>query len=116
MNNVTILRLAGAALLLAATLPAQDLFDGEWSPLHHEDYNERIPGPDLGDFAGLPINDSARAFAESLGRFAPYAAGTSVPRARVSVHLSWPVASQDLGGKRSHHPAVDRDQELHQHI
>jgi hypothetical protein len=58
----------GAALLLATTmlpLPAQDLFDGEWSPLHHEDYNERIPGPDLGDFAGLPINDSARAFAES---------------------------------------------------
>ena len=32
---------------------------------HHEDYNERIPGPDLGDFAGLPINDSARPFAES---------------------------------------------------
>ena len=58
----------GAALLLATTmlpLTAQDLFDGEWSPLHHEDYNERIPGPDLGDFPGLPINDSARAFAES---------------------------------------------------
>src|SRR3984885_11501962 len=61
-------KLASTALLLATTmlpLCAQDLFDGEWSPLHHEDYNERIPGPDLGDFAGLPINDSARAFAES---------------------------------------------------
>src|SRR6202451_2153919 len=61
-------KFASTALLLATTmlpLCAQDLFDGEWSPLHHEDYNERIPGPDLGDFAGLPINDSARAFAES---------------------------------------------------
>ena len=60
-------RFAGVALLLAASVAVfgQDLLDGEWSPLHHEDYNERIPGPDLGDFAGLPINDSARAFAES---------------------------------------------------
>jgi len=56
------------ALLLAATIAplyAQDLLSGEWSPLHHEDYNERIPGPDLGDYAGLPINNSARLFAES---------------------------------------------------
>ncbi|MBV9770906.1 MAG: MBL fold metallo-hydrolase [Bryobacterales bacterium] len=55
-------------LLLAATIAplyAQDLLSGEWSPLHHEDYNERIPGPDLGDYAGLPINNSARLFAES---------------------------------------------------
>jgi cyclase len=55
-------------LLLAATfgpMCGQDILSGEWSPLHHEDYNERIPGPDLGDFAGLPINDSARLFAES---------------------------------------------------
>jgi glyoxylase-like metal-dependent hydrolase (beta-lactamase superfamily II) len=63
--NKLILKSAGVALLFAATGAAQDLFDGEWSPLHHEDFNERIPGPDLGDFAGLPINDSARAFAES---------------------------------------------------
>ncbi|MGA2880660.1 MAG: MBL fold metallo-hydrolase [Bryobacteraceae bacterium] len=68
MNNVILLRTVGMSLLLATTLApiwGQDQFSGEWSPLHHEDYNERIPGPDLGDFAGLPINDSARAFAES---------------------------------------------------
>src|ERR1700676_934081 len=64
------LRIASPALVLAATLGTgaiwgQDQLAGEWSPLHHEDFNERIPGPDLGDFAGLPINDSARAFAES---------------------------------------------------
>src|SRR5665213_4475802 len=72
MNNVFLLKIAGAALLLAgmsqlaiAPLWGQAELSGEWSPLHHEDYNERIPGPDLGDFAGLPINDSARAFAEA---------------------------------------------------
>src|SRR5580698_999849 len=68
MNNVMLFRIASPVLLLAATLGTswgQDILSGEWSPLHHEDYNERIPGPDLGDFAGLPINDSARLFAES---------------------------------------------------
>jgi cyclase len=78
-------RFAGAALLLAIIIPvrAQDLFDGEWSPLHHEDYNERIPGPDLGDFAGLPINDSARAFAESWN-----ASRLTLPEHQCRVHVS----------------------------
>jgi cyclase len=54
-----------AMILYCAPAWGEDILSGEWSPLHHEDYNERIPGPDLGDFAGLPINDSARLFAES---------------------------------------------------
>jgi len=56
------------ALLLAmvgGTAGAQGLLSGEWSPIHFEDYLERIPGPELGDYLGLPINDSARLFAES---------------------------------------------------
>jgi cyclase len=67
MNNAVLFKIAGPVLLAATLGPmwGQDQLSGEWSPLHHEDYNERIPGPDLGDFAGLPINDSARAFAES---------------------------------------------------
>ena len=72
MNNVTFLKIAGEALLLATVmipLRAQDLLSGEWTPLRHEDANERGPGPDLGDFAGLPINDSARAFAESWNAY-----------------------------------------------
>ena len=24
-------------------------FSGNWAPLYHEDYPERIPGPELGD-------------------------------------------------------------------
>jgi hypothetical protein len=33
---------------------------GEWAPLFHEDQPERIPGPDIGDYLGLPINAAAR--------------------------------------------------------
>src|ERR1700723_2226190 len=68
MNNAVLFKIAGPLVLLASAIGpmwGQDQLSGEWSPLHHEDYNERIPGPDLGDFAGLPINDSARAFAEA---------------------------------------------------
>jgi hypothetical protein len=38
---------------------------GEWSPLYHEDAPERVPGPELGNYTGLPINDAARLRADS---------------------------------------------------
>jgi hypothetical protein len=38
---------------------------GNWAPLFQEDQPERIPGPALVDYAGLPINDAARQFALS---------------------------------------------------
>src|SRR3974377_1245641 len=46
----------------AASLPALAQVDpsGEWAPRFHEDQPERIPGPDIGDYLGLPINDTAR--------------------------------------------------------
>jgi len=45
--------------------PGQVLLAGEWTPQFHEDQTERLPGPDLGDYLGLPINDAARLRAES---------------------------------------------------
>jgi glyoxylase-like metal-dependent hydrolase (beta-lactamase superfamily II) len=33
---------------------------GEWAPRFHEDQPERIPGPEIGDYLGLPINNAAR--------------------------------------------------------
>src|ERR1700680_2912428 len=39
---------------------AQVDFSGEWAPRFHEDQPERIPGPEIGDYLGLPINDAAR--------------------------------------------------------
>jgi len=38
---------------------AQDLTGG-WNILVHEDFPERIPGPDIMEYVGLPINDAAR--------------------------------------------------------
>jgi len=33
---------------------------GYWNPIYHEDFEERIPGPALGDYLGLPINEAGR--------------------------------------------------------
>src|SRR5579872_4846515 len=41
-----------------------DVF-GNWAPLYHEDFPERIPGPELGDYMGIPVNDAARLRADS---------------------------------------------------
>jgi cyclase len=56
-----------ATLLLEIAIPvfAQVDFVGEWAPLFHEDFPERIPGPALGDYLGLPINDALRLRADS---------------------------------------------------
>jgi hypothetical protein len=54
-----------AAATLLACLPgaaalAQVDFTGNWAPLYHEDLPERLPGPEIGDYAGIPVNDAAR--------------------------------------------------------
>jgi hypothetical protein len=48
--------------LLGLTVSAfgQVDFSGNWAPLYHEDFPERIPGPELGDYMGIPINAAAR--------------------------------------------------------
>jgi hypothetical protein len=54
---------AGSLIVVAAlSVPAFAQIDlsGEWAPRFHEDQLERIPGPDIGDYLGLPINDAAR--------------------------------------------------------
>jgi cyclase len=53
-------------VLWADQTTAQVLLSGTWIPFRtHEDEQDRGPGPDLGDYTGLPINDAARLFAES---------------------------------------------------
>jgi cyclase len=74
---------------LAGLIPAaqsaysQILLDGEWQPRYHEDQVERIPGPDLGDYLGLPINDAARLRAESWN-----ASRLTLPEEQCRVHVS----------------------------
>ena len=46
---------------LAAPAAAQSVdFTGGWNMLAHEDGPERLPGPELADYAGIPVNDAAR--------------------------------------------------------
>jgi hypothetical protein len=57
------MRVVLVALFLAMpAVPAlaQVDFSGAWASLYHEDLPERLPGPELGDYMGLPINDAAR--------------------------------------------------------
>jgi hypothetical protein len=61
---------ASFAALLALTslsIPAfaQHDITGEWGPQFHEDQLERVPGPDIGDYLGLPITDAARLRADT---------------------------------------------------
>jgi glyoxylase-like metal-dependent hydrolase (beta-lactamase superfamily II) len=51
--------------LLSFPLFAQNDLTGEWGARYHEDQPERIPGPELGDYLGLPITDAARLRADS---------------------------------------------------
>jgi len=49
-----------AGMLISRPASAQIDLSGVWAPLFHEDQPERAPGPEIGDYAGLPITDAAR--------------------------------------------------------
>ena len=57
----------GLALTLAVASPvhAQRDISGNWTALYHEDQPHRIPGPELGDYTGIPLNDAGRLKADS---------------------------------------------------
>jgi hypothetical protein len=59
------LALAAALVSLPGVAFAQADFTGIWAPIFHEDQIERIPGPDVGDYAGLPITDAERLRADT---------------------------------------------------
>jgi len=52
-----------AALLLLASSSAMAEVDlsGVWNVRYHEDFPERVPGPDMVEFHGVPINEANRA-------------------------------------------------------
>ena len=60
-------RYQGAALLITAVVllspcPAIAQVDlaGHWSATRHEDFEHRVPGPELGDYTGIAVNEAAR--------------------------------------------------------
>jgi hypothetical protein len=76
---------AAAAVLVATTLGvpafAQVNLAGQWRGFYHEDEPDRLPGPELGDYGGLPINDADRARAQAWN-----ASILSVPEYQCRVH------------------------------
>ena len=56
-----------ALALAGAPAFAQADFSGTWAARYQEDFPERIPGPDLGDYLGLPINAVGAAVRRQLG-------------------------------------------------
>lgn len=57
--------LVGALVAVAAPAAAQVDLAGEWQARTNEDQPHRVPGPDLGDYTGLPLNAAARQKAQS---------------------------------------------------
>jgi hypothetical protein len=53
------------AVLLHGQAFAQTDIAGEWASRLHEDQPHRQPGPHIGDYTGLPVNDAARLRADS---------------------------------------------------
>src|SRR4051794_28461533 len=69
MLNVrcAITRFAAVVVMTLAAAPAfsQSDLSGVWGARYHEDQPERIPGPPLVDYLGLPMNEAARRWALS---------------------------------------------------
>ena len=54
-----------AAALLSGQAFGQSIFAGVWNAGYFEDWPDRFPGPELGDYAGLPLNAADRVRASS---------------------------------------------------
>ena len=63
-------------------VPALDL-SGNWTSVINEDQPERIPGPELVNYTGLPITDGARLWAESWD-----ASRLTLPEHQCQVHVA----------------------------
>ena len=65
-NRLIIISVFALLLFGREVASAQAILAGNWAPYrYHEDEQDRGPGPDLGDYLGLPINSAARLFADS---------------------------------------------------
>jgi glyoxylase-like metal-dependent hydrolase (beta-lactamase superfamily II) len=95
-------RIAFAFLLAALPAVAQIDLSGEFNGIFNEDQPERIPGPEIGDYLGLPITDAARLRGEAWDasiltlpehQCKPHPADYG-PRGPAKLHL-WPEVDHD---------------------
>jgi hypothetical protein len=66
-SSFTRILIAAAAVSALSSAPAaaQVSLSGDWGQRQHEDQPDRGPGPELGDYTGLPITEGARLSADS---------------------------------------------------
>lgn len=98
-SSVRIALVVFAGLFLAMPAAAQVDLSGTWTAVVHEDQPERGPGPELGDYLGLPINAAAQLRGEAYD-----AALLTLPEWQCRPHPA------DYGVNHSHHrllPVVD---------
>jgi hypothetical protein len=99
MHTLNRAMIAAVALLLLVVgnspALAQTSLAGAWNALFHEDQPERIPGPELGDYGGLPINDAARHYADSW-----MSARLTVPEHQCRAHVAAYILRGPAGGVR----------------
>lgn len=67
VGNMSRLLLIRSACLMLICFPvfSETNLSGVWIANYSEDWPDRIPGPELGDYAGLPLNDADRLRAQS---------------------------------------------------
>ncbi|MEJ0004850.1 MAG: hypothetical protein WDM77_00250 [Steroidobacteraceae bacterium] len=78
---------------------------GEWGPRFDEDRFERIPGPEIGDYLGLPINDAARLRGDSWDAALLELQGKPVSRPRIGLRLAGSLESEHLERSGAGHAA-----------
>jgi hypothetical protein len=85
MMRSTFLLLATVAAIGTGATPvaAQSFLNGDWVGLFHEDQPERGPGPALGDYLGIPINEAGRQYADSWD-----ASRLTLPEHQCRAHVS----------------------------
>jgi hypothetical protein len=59
-GRITVRLLALTVVFVFGSASAQVNLAGQWMGFYHEDQPDRIPGPELGDYGGLPINAADR--------------------------------------------------------
>ena len=69
--------------LISTPAGAQSFLNGDWVGLFQEDQPERGPGPDLGDYLGVPINAAGRQYADSWD-----ASRLTLPEHQCRAHVS----------------------------
>ena len=117
MNHLASVGVAVIVLLSGVPALAQTTtLNGDWGGTFHEDQPERGPGPELGDYLGIPLNAAGRQYADSWD-----ASRLTLPEHQCRAHVSpyiyrGPIQVRITEVIDPGTQTVDRHQALPQHL